>query len=91
VLIFEDDAVFDQDRILDQITEALEFLKDLEWDIFYFGSCGLQCSMKTPKASESICKIKITYCNHAYMISGSASLKKIADFINLRTFRLPID
>jgi len=67
VLIFEDDAIFDVDFIT-KANECIADLKNMEWDMFFFGG---EPASDCPAVTKNICKTDGIYGAHAYAIHKS--------------------
>lgn len=63
VLIFEDDALID-DNIIENLSKCVKDLKEREWDMFYLGCNPLEYYKET----ENIGRVIRTTTNHAYCI-----------------------
>lgn len=79
VLIFEDDALFD-DNILEDLSKCVDELKYKEWDMFYLGCNPLEYYKET----ENLGRVIRATTNHAYAIN-----RKFYDYIltNANFFR----
>lgn len=64
VLIFEDDALID-DNIIEDLSKCVNELKNLEWDMFYLGCNPLEYYKET----ENLGRVIRTTTNHAYAIN----------------------
>jgi GR25 family glycosyltransferase involved in LPS biosynthesis len=64
VLIFEDDALID-DNILEDLEKCVTELSQLEWDLFYLGCNPLEYFKET----ENLGRVLRTTTNHAYAIN----------------------
>ena len=79
VLIFEDDAVFEDD-FLEHLPATLSFLNSTPWDMFYFGINHVNPPLNT--SIENIKKVTHGYTLHAYAIHS-----RFLDYaINLITY-----
>ena len=65
ILIFEDDAVFEDD-FLTLLPGILDFLRGNPWDMFYFGLSHIKPPQNT--GTDSIMKVMFGYTTHAYAI-----------------------
>jgi len=82
VLIFEDDAVFEDD-FLAQLPAVFDFLNSTPWDMFYFGVNHVRPPLNTER--ENIKKVTHGYALHAYAIHS-----RFLDYaINLITYGSP--
>ena len=63
--IFEDDCVF-ANNFIEEAQKCVDELKDLEWDIFYFGAHIVEDSIP---ATENIVKIISAWGAHCYVIN----------------------
>ena len=75
VLIFEDDLLF-VNLDLDIISNALDELNELDWDLFYFGATVAPWEGKLTVVSPSLVKTNFAFTTHAYAVN-----KKIYDVI----------
>jgi GR25 family glycosyltransferase involved in LPS biosynthesis len=66
VLIFEDDALFD-DNIIDDLSSCIKDLSVIDWDMFYLGCNPLEYYKET----DNIGRVIRTTTNHAYAINNS--------------------
>lgn len=67
VLIFEDDAVFnDEINVAEVLSESLEELKNVEWDMFKLG-CLFRNNPQ--KVGNQLCKLGIFAAAHAYAVN----------------------
>jgi len=86
ILIFEDDVIenYINPTILNKI---INFLDNIEWDLFYFGAVP-DCRKDNfcTKISNNFYKIK-SLCTHAYAINQQA----IKKYYNLIYYDIPID
>ena len=67
VLIFEDDAIFNDDiNVIEVLSESLEQLKNIEWDMFKLG-----CLFRTPveKIGNTLFKLGNFTAAHAYAVN----------------------
>lgn len=64
VLILEDDALFEDD-IINDLTNCVNDLKNLQWDMFYLGCNPLEFFKET----ENLGRVIRTTTNHAYAIN----------------------
>lgn len=65
VLIFEDDALFD-DNIIEDLSNCVEDLSVIDWDMFYLGCNPLEYYKET----DNIGRVIRTTTNHAYAINN---------------------
>jgi hypothetical protein len=65
VLIFEDDALID-DNIIEDLSKCVNELKDINWDMFYLGCNPIQYYKET----ENLGRVIKTTTNHAYAINA---------------------
>jgi GR25 family glycosyltransferase involved in LPS biosynthesis len=67
VLIFEDDCIF-LDQFQEKAKKCVEELKNVEWDILYFGG---EVNNYCTKVSENLVKVENggVYCCHAYAVN----------------------
>lgn len=68
VLIFEDDALFDIPFDFNKLNIVTKWLKNNEWDLFYFGYCAYPIPIVLP-VSRHIVKIFSPFLAHSYAIS----------------------
>jgi GR25 family glycosyltransferase involved in LPS biosynthesis len=66
VLIFEDDAVFDE-NIMEDLQKSVEDLQKLDWDVFFLG-CG---PLEVYKKTENLGRVVRALSSHAYAINGT--------------------
>jgi GR25 family glycosyltransferase involved in LPS biosynthesis len=66
VLIFEDDASFDDNIVLD-LSDCVNDLSNIDWDMFYLGCNPLEYYKET----DSLGRVLRTTTNHAYAINRS--------------------
>ena len=77
ILIFEDDCVFmyDKKRTHEQLNTALNYLKDKDWDILYFGINCVEVGDKPNNVIEPLCeglyKVRAGYGAFAYVVNGT--------------------
>lgn len=64
VLIFEDDALIDE-NIIEDLSKCVDDLKKIEWDMFYLGCNPIQYYKET----DSLGRVLRTTTNHAYSIN----------------------
>jgi len=69
VLIFEDDVLF-LEKNISSIPKALEDLKNIEWDLFYFGATIDQNIGFMSKITDNLFKTNFAYTTHAYAINS---------------------
>lgn len=69
VLIFEDDCVFRED-FRDRAKEYINELRNIEWDLFYFGG---ELNAPCKKVSDNLYRIDDggVYCTHAYAVNNT--------------------
>ena len=87
--MLEDDASIQYDLVTFTIDETFEYLKDKEWDVFFFGNEYTMCvdyKWETP-----ICKFKKSLDLHGYMFNGVKTLKKVIEESNTSFVSRPID
>ena len=76
LLIFEDDVVFmyDKEKTYRLLNEAIEYLKDKDWDILYLGINLVDVGDKPNNVvftiSENLYKVRAGYGAFAYAING---------------------
>ena len=79
VMIFEDDAEFIDNIDINKINRVINFLKNNNWDLFYF---GYMCYPPIGhKVNKDIIKLKYPLLAHCYCINRQA-MKYILDNIN---------
>ncbi len=71
ILIFEDDCIFDKEKLLETIPHLQE-LKNVKWDLFYLGGGLNPFDNSVNKVSENLYSVKLgLYQTHAYAINSS--------------------
>jgi GR25 family glycosyltransferase involved in LPS biosynthesis len=65
VWVFEDDCVF-VDGFLDKAQKCIDDIKNIEWDMFYFGG---EPNKETEPHSENIVKTSGIYGAHSYLVN----------------------
>lgn len=71
ILIFEDDCIFDKEKLLETIPHLQE-LKNIKWDLFYLGGGINPYDNSVSKVSKNLYSVKKgLYQTHAYAINSS--------------------
>lgn len=65
VWILEDDCIF-VDNFTDKAQKCIDDLKNIEWDMFYFGG---ELNKKAENFSDSIVKVNGVYGAHSYLVN----------------------
>jgi hypothetical protein len=68
VLIFEDDAIFELPFDYNKLNIVIQWLKNNNWDLFYFGYCAYPIPVVIP-VSQHIVKIFSPFLAHSYAVS----------------------